>query len=66
MNFIMQHIATTFDEADDAATALSNGKHHDPDAVRPSLQVGLSMDGEVMKRETKQFELEPLTFVISF
>ena len=55
--FIIHHIATTFDEADDIATALSDGKDFDLDAVRPSLQVSLSKDSEVQKRETRQFEL---------
>ena len=43
--FIIHHIATTFDEADDIATALSDGKDFDLDAVRPSLQVSLSKEG---------------------
>ena len=55
--FIIHHIATTFDEADDIATALSDGKDFDLDAARPSLQVSLSQDSEVQKRETRQFEL---------
>ena len=55
-------IATTFVEADDIATALSNGKHYDLEAQRPSLEVSKvkgDQPKEVAKREkeTREFEL---------
>ena len=55
--FIIHHIATTFDEADDMATALSDGKDFDLEAVKPSLQVSLASRDEDKARETRQFEL---------
>ena len=55
--FIVHHIATTFDEADDMATALTQGEEFDLDAVKPQLQVSTAADAEVKKREDRQNEL---------
>ena len=60
--FLVQRIATTFDEADDIATAIKQGKDFDLNAHMPSLQVstvtGKGAD-EVAERvkQTKQFEM---------
>ena len=60
--FLIQRIATTFVEADDIATALSEGKHFDLEAHRPSLETSKVTGNdaaEVAKREkeTREFEL---------
>ena len=52
--FLIQRIATTFVEADDIATALSDGKHFDLEAHRPSLETSKVTGNdaaEVAKRE---------------
>ena len=60
--FIISHIATTFEEADDIATALTQGKEFDLDQHRPSLQISVIPgtdpgDVENRKRENREFEL---------
>ena len=60
--FLISRIATTFEEADNIATALTQGKDFDLDAHRLSLQVSIiKEDTEVAKanreRENREFEL---------
>ena len=60
--FLISRIATTFEEADDIATALTQGKDFDLDAHRPSLQVSIIKEDTTIakanrERENQEFEL---------
>ena len=48
--FIVHHIATTFEEADDIATALTQGENFDLDAAKPVLKVSTNADLQMLKR----------------
>ena len=59
--FLISRIATTYEEADDIATALTQGKEFDLSAHRPSLEVSVVPGTEpaaVAKREKENREFE--------